>query len=179
MRHQTIQIAWKSLEREYGAAALATGGSIQATIDTRRTLSNTLVSGLTGTTKTAPDIGYSLRWHDPDRFNGFDLSPLNAGTPAASWFAAKAVELSMEIPATSIGPRGPIDNNVVERAIRPLALNRNNPLFAGSDGGAGHWAVIASLVETCKLLGVEPHTAISPTSSPASSTVTLGPVSMT
>jgi hypothetical protein len=27
----------------------------------------------------------------------------------------------------------------------------------GSDGGAEHWAVIASLVETCKLIGVEPH----------------------
>jgi transposase len=51
-----------------------------------------------------------------------------------------------------------IDNNAVERAIRPLALNRKNALFAGSDGGAEHWAVIASLVETCKLLGVEPHT---------------------
>jgi transposase len=50
-----------------------------------------------------------------------------------------------------------IDNNVVERAIRPLALNRKNALFAGSDGGAEHWAVIASLIETCKLLGVEPH----------------------
>ena len=50
-----------------------------------------------------------------------------------------------------------IDNNAVERAIRPLALNRKNALFAGSDGGAEHWAVIASLIETCKLLGVEPH----------------------
>jgi transposase len=50
-----------------------------------------------------------------------------------------------------------IDNNVVERAIRPLALNRKNALFAGSDGGAEHWAVIASLIETCKLLGVEPQ----------------------
>jgi Transposase IS66 family/IS66 C-terminal element len=50
-----------------------------------------------------------------------------------------------------------IDNNIVERAIRPLALNRKNPLFAGSDGGAEHWAVIASLIETCKLLAVEPH----------------------
>jgi len=50
-----------------------------------------------------------------------------------------------------------IDNNMVERAIRPLALNRKNALFAGSDGGAEHWAVIASLIETCKLLGVEPH----------------------
>jgi transposase len=50
-----------------------------------------------------------------------------------------------------------IDSNVVERAIRPLALTRKNALFAGSDGGAEHWAVIASLIETCKLIGVEPH----------------------
>jgi transposase len=50
-----------------------------------------------------------------------------------------------------------IDSNVVERAIRPLALTRKNALFAGSDGGAEHWAVIASLVETCKLIGVEPR----------------------
>ena len=49
------------------------------------------------------------------------------------------------------------DNNVVERAIRPIALNRKNALFAGSDGGAGHWATIASLVETCKLNGVDPQ----------------------
>ena len=50
-----------------------------------------------------------------------------------------------------------IDSNVVERAIRPIALNRKNALFAGSDGGGEHWAVIASLIETCKLCGVEPH----------------------
>jgi transposase len=50
-----------------------------------------------------------------------------------------------------------IDNNVVERSIRPIALNRENALFAGSDGGAEHWAVIASLVETAKLNGVDPH----------------------
>ena len=50
-----------------------------------------------------------------------------------------------------------IDSNTVERAIRPIALNRKNALFAGSDGGGEHWAVIASLVETCKLNGVEPQ----------------------
>jgi hypothetical protein len=49
-----------------------------------------------------------------------------------------------------------IDSNVVERSIRPIALNRKNALFAGSDGGAEHWAVVASLIETCKLNGVEP-----------------------
>ncbi len=50
-----------------------------------------------------------------------------------------------------------LDSNVVERAIRPLALNRKNALFAGSDAGGQHWAVLASLVETCKLNGVEPQ----------------------
>ncbi len=50
-----------------------------------------------------------------------------------------------------------IDSNTVERSIRPLALSRKNALFAGSDGGAEHWGVIASLIETCKLAGVEPH----------------------
>jgi transposase len=50
-----------------------------------------------------------------------------------------------------------LDTNVVERTIRPLALNRKNALFAGSDKGAEHWAVIASLVETCKLISVEPR----------------------
>ena len=49
-----------------------------------------------------------------------------------------------------------IDSNVVERTIRPLAMTRKNALFAGSDGGAEHWAVLASLIETCKLIGVEP-----------------------
>lgn len=40
-----------------------------------------------------------------------------------------------------------IDSNTVERAIRPIALNRKNALFAGSDGGGEHWAIIASLIE--------------------------------
>jgi transposase len=50
-----------------------------------------------------------------------------------------------------------IDSNVVERSIRPIALNRKNALFAGSDGGGVHWAIIASLIETCKLNAIDPH----------------------
>jgi hypothetical protein len=50
-----------------------------------------------------------------------------------------------------------IDSNVVERSIRPIALGRKNHLFAGSDGGGEHWAVIASLIETCKMNGVDPQ----------------------
>ena len=51
-----------------------------------------------------------------------------------------------------------IDSNTVERSIRPIALNRKNTLFAGSDRGGETWAIIASLIETCKLNGVDPQT---------------------
>ncbi len=50
-----------------------------------------------------------------------------------------------------------MDNNAVERAIRPIAINRKNALFAGHDAGAQNWGVIASLIETCKLNDVEPQ----------------------
>jgi transposase len=49
-----------------------------------------------------------------------------------------------------------LDNNTVERSIRPIALSRKNALFAGSDGGAEHWATVASLIETCKLNDIHP-----------------------
>jgi transposase len=49
-----------------------------------------------------------------------------------------------------------IDSNTVERSIRGLALTRKNALFAGHDRGAAGWAMIASLLETCKLNQVDP-----------------------
>ncbi|MGE4410156.1 MAG: IS66 family transposase [Sphingobium sp.] len=50
-----------------------------------------------------------------------------------------------------------LDSNTVERSIRPLALNRKNALFAGSDEGGDNWAVIATLIENCKLSGINPQ----------------------
>lgn len=50
-----------------------------------------------------------------------------------------------------------LDNNTVERTIRPIALNRKNALFAGHEVGAKNWAMIASLIETCKLNQINPH----------------------
>ena len=50
-----------------------------------------------------------------------------------------------------------IDSNTVERSMRGIALSRKNALFAGSDEGAANWAVIASLIETAKLNGVDPQ----------------------
>ncbi|CCG42828.1 IS66 family transposase [Magnetospirillum molischianum] len=50
-----------------------------------------------------------------------------------------------------------LDTNPVERAIRPVALGRKNHLFAGSEGGGGRWAILGSLIETCKMNDVEPY----------------------
>jgi len=41
--------------------------------------------------------------------------------------------------------------------IYTLALNRKNALFAGSDEGGDNWAVIATLIECCKLNAINPH----------------------
>src|SRR6202165_4559347 len=49
-----------------------------------------------------------------------------------------------------------LDNNPVERAIRPIALGCKNHLFAGSYSGGGRWATVCSLIATAKLNNVEP-----------------------
>ncbi|MFN8410738.1 MAG: IS66 family transposase [Flavobacteriales bacterium] len=54
-----------------------------------------------------------------------------------------------------------IDNNRIENTIRPLAIGRKNYLFAGSDRGARHAALMYSLLGTCKLHGIEPFAYLS------------------
>ena len=50
-----------------------------------------------------------------------------------------------------------IDTNFVENRIRPVKLTAKNALFAGHDEGAAAWGRVASLIETCKMNGVEPY----------------------
>ena len=51
----------------------------------------------------------------------------------------------------------PIDNNPIERLIRPWALGRKNWLFAGSMKAAERAAATMSLIESAKLNGLEPQ----------------------
>lgn len=53
--------------------------------------------------------------------------------------------------------RAEIDNDIAERAIRSIAIGRKNWLFAGSKTGGERAAAIYSVIETCKLNGVEPQ----------------------
>lgn len=49
-----------------------------------------------------------------------------------------------------------IDNNLVENAIRPVAIGRKNYLFAGSHNGAKRAAMLYSLLATCKINDINP-----------------------
>lgn len=51
-----------------------------------------------------------------------------------------------------------IDNNEIERNLRPAALGRRNFLLCGSDQGARRVALLYSLIGTCKLHGINPVT---------------------
>jgi len=53
-------------------------------------------------------------------------------------------------------PRVPLDNNLLERSLRPIALGRKNHLGSKSPEGARATAILYSLIETAKLSGVDP-----------------------
>jgi transposase len=50
-----------------------------------------------------------------------------------------------------------VDNNTVERDMRPIAQGRRNSLFAGSENGAVSWSILASLINTARANDVDPQ----------------------
>lgn len=54
-------------------------------------------------------------------------------------------------------PYARLDNNVAERAVRPLAIGRKNWMFLGSEEGGEAAAIILSLVQTCRALNINPY----------------------
>lgn len=50
-----------------------------------------------------------------------------------------------------------IDNNVAERALRPIGVGRRNWLFAGSDAGGETLARAMTIIETAKMNGLDPQ----------------------
>lgn len=53
-------------------------------------------------------------------------------------------------------PGAPIDNNVVERALKKAILNRRNALFYKTLNGAHTGDLFMSLIHTCELNGINP-----------------------
>jgi transposase len=84
----------------------------------------------------------------------------HAGRVSAASDLAKAIHYALRhwtgLTAYLDDGRIEMDTNVVERVIRPITITRKNALFAGNDGGARHWAIAMTLIQTAKLNGVEP-----------------------
>lgn len=83
----------------------------------------------------------------------------NRGLPKSPW--GKAVRYALmrweKLCRYTEDGRVEIDNNLVENAIRPIAIGRKNYLFAGSHDAAQRAAVIYSLLATCKKHDVHPQ----------------------
>ena len=52
----------------------------------------------------------------------------------------------------------PVDNNLIENQIRPIALGRNNWLFAGSLRAGQRAAAVMSLIQSARMNGHDPYT---------------------
>lgn len=51
----------------------------------------------------------------------------------------------------------PVDNNWIENQIRPIAIGRNNWLFAGSLRAGQRAAAVMSLIQSARMNGQDPH----------------------
>jgi len=51
-----------------------------------------------------------------------------------------------------------IDNNHVENAIRPTAIGKKNWLFVGADGAGQSSAILYTIIQECRRLGLNPQT---------------------
>jgi transposase len=50
----------------------------------------------------------------------------------------------------------PLDNNAVERALKQFILMRKNSLFFKTEHGAAVGDILGSLIQTCRLNGINP-----------------------
>jgi len=133
----TAEVGLKQIAALYRIEAQARGTSANERLALRQT-------------KSAPKITAFKTWLDQAR------SQVSAKSPTGEALKYIAKYWDGLILFLDDG-RIEMDSNAVERTIRPIALQRKNALFAGHDAGAQNWAMLASLIETCKLNGVEPH----------------------
>lgn len=82
------------------------------------------------------------------------LEPSNLFSKAASY----ALERQAGLEVFLSDPDVPIDTNELERIIRPISMGRRNWLFCWTELGAEYVGKIQSLLQTCRLQGVDPYT---------------------
>ena len=83
-----------------------------------------------------------------------DLTPKHPLTKALNYIRTRETELRVFLE----DPDVPMDTNHLEREIRPIPMGRKSWLFCWSELGAEHVGLIQSLISTCKLHDINPHT---------------------
>lgn len=83
-----------------------------------------------------------------------DLLPRNPLAKALQYALARVEALQVFL----ADPEVPIDTNHLERSLRAIPMGRKNWLFCWTEIGAEHVGLIQSLLVTCRLHGVNPHT---------------------
>jgi transposase len=87
-----------------------------------------------------------LTWKD-------QLLPKHPMAQAAAYTLNQWTELNVFAGDGSV----PIDNNVSEREMKRIVLNRKNSLFVGNERGGMTAAILSSLTSTCRRHGVNPQ----------------------
>jgi len=100
-----------------------------------------------------PVVEAFWKWCEGQR-NRMDLVPSNPLAKALKYAFERVEELQVFLG----DPDVPIDTNHLERALRAIPMGRKNWLFCWTELGARHVGVIQSLLTTCRLHGVNPHT---------------------
>ena len=104
-------------------------------------------------THSEPVVAAFWRWCEA-QCQRHDLLPSNPLTKALKYAMARTGKLQVFLS----DPDVPIDTNHLERALRPIPMGRRNWLFCWTELGAEQVGIIQSLLVTCKLHGINPHT---------------------
>jgi len=103
--------------------------------------------------KSKPLVDGVFEWIDR-QCQRLDLTPKHPLTKAVNYIRTRETELRVFLE----DPDVPMDTNHLEREIRPIPMGRKSWLFCWSELGAEHVGLIQSLISTCKLHDINPHT---------------------
>jgi transposase len=115
--------------------------------------------GLVGTAKTQaraervkPIVDEFFSWLQA-AFRKQALLPSSPFTKAAHYTLDREAGLRVFL----ANPEVPPDTNHIERTLRPIPMGRKNWLFCWTEVGARHVGILQSLLQSCKLQGVDPY----------------------
>ena len=100
--------------------------------------------------KIKPLLEQIKQWVTAEQFNLLPKSPIGK---AMTYFINQYPKLEVIFKDGRIE----LDNNLIENAIRPMAIGRKNYLFCGSHKAAQNAAMIYSFFGSCKMQGINPR----------------------